>query len=1117
MKKKILFTIMVLAFTVFTGALLPGEAVFANGEGSAFIGTNPTGGSCGRVGITWDTCFGYSWQVYKVTTDLPVSGTGATFFSTKNTGGPVEIYGCKAGQEIYNYGFEVYKGNADGSKRAIRIRNGVEFAIGYDEDGRQVSTQVNKNGTQAPHSAAAKGVYIGSNGWEEDGVQKNFAGNIQNYVDNSSVRYATMDEAEEAFELFLQHIDDPDWSITMDGDVDWDTVGAFCFSEDWITEPSDFYAQSKVEAQKVGGGSSASADTGIVGTSVTADAQNDVMVSEGEQVKITFTHNVYSSKKVTDDKSWSTAKRFSSSNVTISGGSGRTSGVTKFTGQSGSYYKADTRYSGNDLLQNVYTATFSAKGYYDFCESVTIEGVTTTACVSVNVDKPEEDCITRGDCPEEKPCGWELPYSFTSSNANSGTTSVVSKVRNLSLSNWNIYSSFRDEVYAKPGDNVNWCNAYYPGVQRTANSEVTMYNSDPEPFRIANGTTNVLNNKKFLDYSDWTNKFSISSINIRPYYSYGVVSFNAGDSEPKEVSNNDEIDLGQAGQTLSETITTGFPTSASRNNEGRHGWSCNPYPSTCGANPSYPCTRYKTCRHSNNFWWNTRSGTASDTSYVKVPYNFKNTATVNIKEATLVYAAETMTIDYSKVTVNTKQNNVTEGNYATQVDQAQTKLVGYLSSSSTGTEKTDHPNSNICSGLPVKNGSCNELNSYSGKTFNSSAKMEGSTDDLGFANQTYNVYDAKAGDYYCVVVAVYPSTSGDDKNLNASGDNKWYISKPSCRIIAKRPSFQVWGGSIYSARSIKTSNATKNNLLGVYSYTTTSKRDTVIFGSWVEHAVMSNGFVTGLASGAATGEVAAAHRSGSKEGVSPNYCTYRVPLSIANWSTAGFSSICPNVQAVGQAQLPNAAVDRDALMDYWNVSGANYVNKTSINLAVDYMETTTIQGNRVNYTEVPGGLSQVSLTATTIKKGATHVMRTSGDIKIEGNIVYESTTYRSQKEIPKVIIYAGGDITIACNVTRIDAIIIAGGKVETCDTDDDDENAINSAAVSRQLVINGMVMSDSLKLKRTYGAQTGIGSGLPAEIINYDTSAIIWGKGMATTTDSDTLTTVYQHEIAPRY
>lgn len=1095
--KKIRMVLITLV-SVFVMSFFASSVVFA--DGGVWDGTNPTGGSCGNW---WDTCNGYSWQKYRVTMELEDQPSdGLVLFTTTNSGLQVFINNCGKGKIIYNYGFEVANANYRGY---------------------QVSTQQNKRGKLAswiydswPTSVTAKGAIT----WGSNSEKGQIAGNIQNYTTPEG--YATMVEAREAFyEMFDLalggvYIAGIDIDANADPDDAWTTIGAFCYDED--PTPSDYYAQSKVEAQKVGGGSYASADTGIVGTTVTADAQNDVMIDAGEQVKITFTHNVYSSKKVTDNKTWSTAKDFKpATNVIVSGGSGRTSGATKFTGQSGSYYKADTRYSGNDLLQNVYTATFSAKGYYDFCESVTIEGVTTTACVSVNVDKPEieEDCITRGDCP--KPCGWELPYSFTSSNANSGTTSVVSKVRNLSLSNWNVYSSFRDEVYAKPGDNVNWCNAYYPGVQRAANSEVTMYNSDPEPFMIANGTTNVLNNKKFLDYSDWTNKFSISSINIRPYYSYGVVSFNAGDFEPRGVSNNDEIDLGQAGQTLSETITTGFPTSVSRNNGGHHAWLCNPYPSRCGANPSYPCTRYKTCKHSNNFWWNSRSGTASDTSYVKVPYNFKNTATVNIKEATLVYAAETMTIDYSKVMVNTKQNNVTEGNYATQVDRAQTKLVGYLSASGTGTEKTDHPNSNICSGLPVKNGSCNELNSYSGRTFNSSAKKEGSTEDLGFANQTYNVYDTKAGDYYCVVVAVYPSTSGDDKNLNASGDNKWYISKPSCRIVAKRPSFQVWGGSIYSARSIKTSNATKNNLLGVYPYTTTSKRDTVIFGSWVEHAVMSNGFVTGLASGAATGEVAAAHRSGSKEGVSPNYCTYRVPLSIANWSTAGFSSICPNVQAVGQAQLPNAAVDRDALMDYWNVSGVNYVNKTSINLAADYMETTTIQGNRVNYTEVPGGLSQVSLTATTIKKGATHVMRTSGDIKIEGNIVYESTTYRSQKEIPKVIIYAGGDITIACNVTRIDAIIIAGGKVETCDTDDDDENAINSAAVSRQLVINGMVMSDSLKLKRTYGAQTGIGSGLPAEIINYDTSAIIWGKGMATTTDLNTLTTVYQHEIAPRY
>ena len=305
-------------------------------------------------------------------------------------------------------------------------------------------------------------------------------------------------------------------------------------------------------------------------------------------------------------------------------------------------------------------------------------------------------------------------------------------------------------------------------------------------------------------------------------------------------------------------------------------------------------------------------------------------------------------------------------------------------------------------------------------------------------------------------------------------------------------------------------NRLKNNLAGVYSYTVNSKLNTVIFGSWVEQTVIANGLVNDLASGAATGDVTAAHGSGSKEGSNPNYCSYRVPLSIANWSAANL--ICPNAQQTGNAQLSNVAIDRDALIDYWNVSGSNYVNKTSINLAADYIETTTMQGNRVNYTEVSGGLSQVSLVGATIRKGNTHVMRTSGNIRIDGNIIYENTTYRSQKEIPKAIIYAGGDIVINCGVSRIDAIIIAGGRVTTCDSYD-----VNSSRNSNQLKVNGMIISDSLVLNRTYGAKTGTGSGLPAEIINYDTSAIIWGKGMATTTDSDALTTVYQHEIAPRY
>ena len=1086
MKKRI---ILAVSASVVMATFFMSGMVFADGGGSE--GVDPTGGNCGEW---WDTCNGYSWQKYKVTVPLEQQPEeGLHVFTTTNAGPVVYIKGCKEGMIIYNYGFEV--ANA-----------------GYR--GYQVSTQKNKSGKQAdwiyplPTNVTAKGALD----WGSNNSGR-IAGNIQDYTE--PVGYISNEEAKDKFDDFSDYIREhpnQNWDLPAEG-LDWKDVGAFCWFEENPVDTPEFYSQSQVEAQKISGSDKKTADTGIVGVDKESRASN-LSVEVNSKVKVTFTHNLYSTEKVDKDKSWSVTRSFSSG-TTMSGGSGRNSGATKFTELSNKsignrkLYIANTRqYSGN-VLRDEYTITFANSGYYEFCESVKIDGLTTTACASVSVAVAPPLDIS----DESAACGWPAPASYTTSKASSGVTSVISRVRSLTLTNQ--YRDFQDAIYAKPNDTVEWCNAYYPGAQKAAGSTVTHDNDDPHPYSLGEVTTNTLNNHAFSDYLDWTNKFDITSRNVQPYYSYSA-SYDDGMSEAKGIDNKAQVKVGQAGQTLSETITTGSPATASITSvESNHGWRCNPYPCTvrCGKDGKETCpsTCEKICRHSNTFYGNSHSGTASDTSYVKVPYNFKNTATVRIREeASQVYAGETVTIDYSRVMVNRKQNNITQGSYATQVNNAQTRLVGYLSSSNSGTAKDNHLGSNICSALPVKNGSCNLLRSYSGKTFNSGADMGGSTDNLGFAGQSYNVYDAKAGDYFCVVVAVYPSTSGVDTNINASGDGRWYISKPSCSVIAKRPSFQVWGGGIYSEKSIKTSSAPKNNLAGVYSYTVNSKLNTVVFGSWVEQTVIANGLVNDLASGAATGDVTAAHGSGSKEGSNPNYCSYRVPLSIANWSTANL--ICPNAQQTGNAQLSNVAIDRDALIDYWNVSGSNYVNKTSINLAADYIETTTMQGNRVNYTEVSGGLSQVSLVGATIRKGNTHVMRTSGNIRIDGNIIYENTTYRSQKEIPKAIIYAGGDIVINCGVSRIDAIIIAGGRVTTCDSYD-----VNSSRNSNQLKVNGMIISDSLVLNRTYGAKTGTGSGLPAEIINYDTSAIIWGKGMATTTDSDALTTVYQHEIAPRY
>ena len=1114
MIKKVLSTFLISAlFAVF---LVP-QMVFAGG--GAVDGTDPTGGSCGDW---WDTCYGYSWQKYEVVSDI--SG-GVMLHTTTNTGSAVSISTCAVGQTIYNYGFEVHHS-------------------GYY--GYQVSTQRNKYGVQAPHASSARGAYPGSRA------------TIQNYTVASG--YASMDEAKTEFykmyEYAKNHPDKGPYegiNTNVNFEDAWANVGAFCWDPEVDNPdpiPTHYYSVSNAAAVVAGSGDNSWVTTKIYnyedGSVSEVNANTLNIPNSDTKVQIRFSHNVYSDIKVTDRKNWTVTRDFSKN---IGGRSGSTSGSTAFTGKSGNLYIADSRSEADGsnyyVLRDVYDNVTLNEGYNKFCESITIEGVTTTACVSINVGHKCQgtDCECYGiNCPPEpaKPCGLNLPSSYTGSSSSSGTTSVASVVRNLSLTN--SYRNFQNAVYAKPTDTVNWCHAYYPGVQYAANTTVTHENYHPEPTEGL-WYSNTLNNHTFSAYSDWSNRFSISSHNVSPYYSENK-SFSAGMTDAQEVQNKDNIETGQAGETLWETINSGYPTSVSASSGADHSWACHwrcdsdicgehccasheECTETCsGEGESQSCSEscttvcdayccnscyVDTCYHSNEYYANSRSGTDSDTSYVYVPYNFSNTAAVNISNS-VTYAGETMTIGSSTVTVHTKYNNVTQGTYATQVDSAQAKLVGYLSSSSTGTAKAGYGSSDICSALPYKNNSCDELNYYSGMTFNSSARMAGSTDTLGFAGQTYNVYDAKAGDYYCVVVAVYPYTSGSDTNLDASGSRNWYISAPSCRVIAKRPSFQVWGGSVYSEKSISTSVATKNNVRSVYSYTSTGNRNTTIYGSWVEQAVIANGLVSGLASGAASGDLTKAPWSGSKEGRNPNYCTYRVPLSIANYSLSASESICPTYQQTGNAELPNAAVDRDALMSYWWVMDTGYIDKTTVNLATDYVDTRSMQGNAIRYTEPVSTIAQISLTAATIPKGVTHVVRASGDIRIDGNITYQSTNYTTQSEIPKLLIYSEGNITIGCNVDRVDAIVIAEGQVRTCDSYN-----VNAAANSRQLTVNGMIIADSLVLNRTYGAATSVNSSVPAEIINYDTSAIIWGKGMADANDFETLTTVYQHEIAPRY
>ena len=99
-------------------------------------------------------------------------------------------------------------------------------------------------------------------------------------------------------------------------------------------------------------------------------------------------------------------------------------------------------------------------------------------------------------------------------------------------------------------------------------------------------------------------------------------------------------------------------------------------------------------------------------------------------------------------------------------------------------------------------------------------------------------------------------------------------------------------------------------------------------------------------------------------------------------------------------------------------------------------------------------------------------------------------------------------------MTRIDAVLIAGGVVETCK---EGTANVNAKIRSNQLQINGVVIANKMLASRTYGAATGKKSTEPAEIINYDTSLYLWGVGLTNAHDTGKFATVYQTELAPRY
>ncbi|MBO7718410.1 hypothetical protein J6S37_02885 [Candidatus Saccharibacteria bacterium] len=668
-------------------------------------------------------------------------------------------------------------------------------------------------------------------------------------------------------------------------------------------------------------------------------------------------------------------------------------------------------------------------------------------------------------------------------------TTVDMNVKNNSVSK---YNSFQKEVYAKPGDSLTYQADYQSILQYTTSLA-------PEKIKINNGNIypssgkntdslmmvmfNNNNNKdgnSSLGLKTWSNKFSVQrGVNGN---NFGLVSnyvnYGNGATEKKTESNSYTIQPSDVGKSIDEKAITNL-----------------------NDNTKTTPSKVEFSQTSDNYNLGTVNTTdvVQSTASAKVPYNFRNSTVITTdNENTVLYAGEIETISYEYV-IGAKTNNETSPSvaYATRVDNPKWYLRISTNNGASWIE-SEHQNSN-------------------GESFYGSKSL----------STRISIPDVNAGTVICMQSVIWPADSGVDTNISTSGyPDAWASSEEKCFTVAKKPSLQVWGGNVYSGGKIETSVSGKLNVGDSYNINkigSNAERD--YFGSWGELGVISNGGVSGFASGAATGYTSlgslglVANPGGSHE-AGNKYCTVRSVLTFANENCSNNTNGGLNSN-VNTSKVKN---DKESVINKFISSGALNGNGEPIGSAgaeidLNSLDNSKLLSNNAYYYYNGGDITVKGGNIPKSKTIVVHAKGNSANVTIAGNIMYNTDSnnkYATLGDIPKVIIYAENDIKIQCSVTRIDALLVAEGTVTTC-SNGSTTTRIDNPTNSTQLRVNGAIIAKKLVANRIYGAATGNNSIVPAEIINYDPSLYLFGSNEMTADSRNDLDITSINEIAPRY
>ena len=574
-------------------------------------------------------------------------------------------------------------------------------------------------------------------------------------------------------------------------------------------------------------------------------------------------------------------------------------------------------------------------------------------------------------------------------------------------------------------------------------------------------------------------------------------------------------------------------------------------------------------------------GHKSATAEVNVPYNYRTQADSFINEGQVIYLGESVTSTFTasiKPRVNT---SVQSDSYATLVPGF-VQAVEFITDSAgaeaaksqggTGTALATKVNGDLCNYFSHKNGECKEV-WREGPGLNKEGRYDGADYSKSVTRAVPDNRDDLVGDKYCVAVGISKSDSHNqpDNNNHVSGMSQepiyWRISGVSCRTIAKKPTFQVWNGGLYTNGSIKTSRTSKLVGTGLLENGESYPGADRMFGSWEEYYVVAAKEVKGFASGAALGYSPHSFKlsGGKSEPDKVTYCDL-TKMTIANTKCndglsgksgeSGILNISQNIileriysrYAIGGANTTYVGHTLDE-------NGARYIYKGTDNIKIsevvkgfhsDEMKNSDYNtwkcNSGTNALRMCQGESAGTAQTTSNYADGTLVIYTGGKVTIDTNICYgkgdcgnnsevvkldnNNELFTSMYGIPQVLIIAEGGIDITKNVTQVDAWLITNGNIDTCT---DFKLGGEETDCKTTLMVNGPVFAKSMSLNRTGGAYPGSGTSstvlktnlaktgsiTPGEIFNLRPDTLYWAYSQAQRFTQATVT--YTRELAPRY